>query len=89
MKENVKLNVALATQFLPVALKTNYLDEVLGEIIVPVYRALEKDSIAFEQWNKIQSLLPEVESYQSWDKCLRVRLALEKKGTCKEKRIKI
>lgn len=32
-----------------------------------------------EQWNKIQGLLPEVEAYQSWDKCLRVRLALEKK----------
>lgn len=33
----------------------------------------------FEQWNRIQALLPQVEVYQNWDRCLRVRLALKKK----------
>ena len=80
IKEDTNLDTALAAQFVPVILKTNYLDEVVVEIISPVYQALENNRIMFEQWNKIQSLLPEVEAYQNWDKCLRVRLALEKKG---------
>ncbi len=80
IKEDTNLDTALAAQFVPVILKTNYLDEVIVEIISPVYQALENNRITFEQWNKIQSLLPEVEAYQNWDKCLRVRLALEKKG---------
>lgn len=79
IRTEVNQDVVLATQFFTVILKTNYLDESLKEIIMPVYRALENNSIAFEQWNKIQVLLPEVEAYQSWDRCLRVRLALEKK----------
>lgn len=85
MKEEVKQNTYLATQFLPVILMTDYLDEAATEIIRPIYQALETDNLPFEQWNKIQSLLPEVEAYQSWDKCLRVRLALEKKGVSVEK----
>ena len=85
MKEEVKQNTYLATQFLPVILMTDYLDDAATEIIRPIYQALETDNLPFEQWNKIHSLLPEVEAYQSWDKCLRVRLALEKKGVSVEK----
>ena len=70
----------LAIQFLPVVLKTNYLDDELRQIVSPVYEALKNDSLDFEQWNKIQALLPEVEAYQNWDRCLRVRLALKNKG---------
>lgn len=80
IETDINQDVALAAQFLPVILKTDYLDEVLKEIIIPIYRALENNSMDFEQWNKIQFLLPEVEAYQSWDRCLRVRLALNKKG---------
>ena len=60
----------LAVQFLPVTLKTNYLDDELKQIISPVYEMLKNNTIDFEQWNKIQVLLPEVEAYQSWDRCL-------------------
>ena len=80
MKRDIGQNTDLATQFVPVMLKTDYLDDVLIEISLPIYQALESDNLPFEQWNKMQGLLPEVEAYQSWDKCLRVRLALEKKG---------
>ena len=73
----------LAVQFLPVTLKTNYLDDELKQIISPVYEMLKNNTIDFEQWNKIQVLLPEVEAYQSWDRCLRVRIALKNKG-CSE-----
>ena len=74
------LDKNLAIQFLPVALKTNYLDDELLPIVSPVYEALRNDSMNFEQWNKIQVLLPKVEAYQNWDRCLRVRLALKNKG---------
>ena len=77
------MDVNLAIQFFPVVLKTDYLNDVATKIVLPVYHALETDSLPFEQWNRIQPLLPEVAAYQSWDKCLRVRLALEKKNTCK------
>lgn len=80
IQENEGVDENLAIQFLPVALKTDYLDEVLVQIISPIYKALKNNSMAFEQWNRIQVLLPEVEAYQSWDRCLRIRLALEKKG---------
>ena len=73
----------LAVQFLPVTLKTNYLDDELKQIMSPVYEMLKNNTIDFEQWNKIQVLLPEVEAYQSWDRCLRVRIALKNKG-CSE-----
>ena len=83
IKEHGDLSKELAVQFLPVALKTNYLDDELKQIISPVYEMLKNNTIDFEQWNKIQVLLPEVEAYQSWDRCLRVRIALKNKG-CSE-----
>ena len=83
IKEHGDLSKELAVQFLPVTLKTNYLDDELKQIISPVYEMLKNNTIDFEQWNKIQVLLPEVEAYQSWDRCLRVRIALKNKG-CSE-----
>lgn len=66
IKEHGDLSKELAVQFLPVTLKTNYLDDELKQIISPVYEMLKNNTIDFEQWNKIQVLLPEVEAYQSY-----------------------
>lgn len=79
VRGNGKLDEALAVQFLPIVLKTNYLDKEIVEVISPIYEALKNNNMNFEQWNRIQALLPQVEVYQNWDRCLRVRLALKKK----------
>ena len=53
IKEHGDLSKELAVQFLPVTLKTNYLDDELKQIISPVYEMLKNNTIDFEQWNKI------------------------------------
>ena len=34
----------------------------------------------FNEWNKVQTLLPEVEQCYMWDKCRRIRMALTDRG---------
>ena len=33
-----------------------------------------------DTWSRFQQILPQVEDYQAWDRCLRIRKALEQKG---------
>ena len=39
-----------------------------------------RNELEINSWNYFQYLLPEVEPYNSWDRCLRVREALDKRG---------
>ena len=42
-----------------------------------IYHRLEKTEMDYEQWKKIDVLLPELPIEQSWDKCLRLKLAFK------------
>lgn len=63
---------------LPLFLKTNRTGDVLSRIVYEtIYHRLEKTEMDYEQWKKIDVLLPELPIEQSWDKCLRLKLAFK------------
>ncbi len=55
-------------------------DKFVQDVVGDVYQQLEKNELSFDYWMQIEYLLPSVEVRYSWDKCLRVRKALEQKG---------
>lgn len=55
-------------------------DEFVHDVVREVYQRLEKNQLSFDYWMQIEYLLPSVEVRYSWDKCLRVRKALDQRG---------
>ena len=55
-------------------------NNMVSEILKPIYEHMLKNELEINSWNYFQYLLPEVEPYNSWDKCLRVREALIERG---------
>lgn len=55
-------------------------NEFVQNVVGEVYQQLERNQLPFDYWIQIEYLLPRVEVRYSWDKCLRVRKALEQKG---------
>ncbi len=76
-----KNRIDIAIQFLPAIFCTNYHfeDGFIQNIVGTVYQEA-KTKKSFDAWNRFQHILPQVEDYQSWDKCLRIRRALEERG---------
>lgn len=66
---------------LPIILKSeNALAENLIEFVYKnIYSVLAKSSMDYNKWKKIDPLLPQVEIEQSWDKCLRLKMAFQNK----------
>lgn len=72
----------LALEFLVVIFSVDYrfdIDMVDG-VIRPIYDELLKNTLPANEWNSFQYLLPQVEACYSWDKCRRVREALQLRG---------
>ena len=57
-----------------------FCNEFVQNVVGEVYQQLERNQLPFDYWMQIEYLLPRVEVRYSWDKCLRVRKALEQKG---------
>ncbi len=79
-----KIKLTLAQFFLPLSLMR---DEAIAKDFAifsfyPVHKALEQNQFNYEQWKKLERLLPALSWYQSWDKCKRLRLAMKNKGYC-------
>ena len=76
-----KNRIDTAIQFLPAIFCTNYHfeDGFIQDIVGTVYQEA-KTKKSFDSWNQFQHIFPQVEDYQSWDKCLRIRRALEERG---------
>lgn len=72
----------LALEFLIVILSIDYRfdTDMVGGVIHPIYDELLKDILPANEWNSFQYLLPQVEACYSWDKCRRVREALQLRG---------
>lgn len=81
-KSDDGLLLKYAVQFIPVILCAEkcYPDSFVKEVFDPVYHELKNNSLNYEYWSKFQYWLPEVEDCYAWDKCLRVRKALECRG---------
>jgi len=77
IKNNYKYEAALF--LMPLVLKTDKVSNVISQFVYDeVYDKLEKSEMDYHDWKKMESLLPEVDVQQSWDKCLRLRLAFDK-----------
>lgn len=72
----------LALEFLIVILSVDYRfdTDMVDRVIHPIYEELLKDILPANEWNSFQYLLPQVEARYSWDKCRRVREALQLRG---------
>lgn len=77
IKNNYKYETALF--LMPLVMKIDKVsDAISGFVYNEVYNKLEKSEMDYHDWKKMESLLPEVDVQQSWDKCLRLRLAFNK-----------
>lgn len=72
----------LALEFLIVILSVDYQfdTDMVDGVIHPIYDELLKDILPVNEWNSFQYLLPQMEACYSWDKCRRVREALQLRG---------
>ena len=66
--------------FIIFSLNHHFSNELVETIVRPIYEKMQNNSITMDEWNYFQYLLPQVEPCNSWDKCLRMREALNKKG---------
>ena len=72
----------LAIKFFKIIFGTSnrFSDDFVQNAVGEVYQKLENNQLPFDYWMQIEYLLPSVEIRYSWDKCLRVRKALEQRG---------
>lgn len=81
-ENNNEIKERLAIKFFKIIFgSTNqFSNEFVQDVVGEVYQQLENNQLPFDYWMQIEYLLPRVEVRYSWDKCLRVRKALEQKG---------
>lgn len=74
--------LALAQFFLPLILMSNesVADDFIEFSFYPIHDELAINQFDYEQWIKLKPLLPSMSWYNSWDKCKRLRMAMEQKG---------
>lgn len=75
--QNYKYQAALF--LLPIVLKHDNVSGMIYDLVYSeIYQRLEKSEMDYNDWKKMDKLLPAVDIQQSWDKCLRLRLAFNK-----------
>lgn len=75
--DNCKYESALF--MLPIVLRCNNASDIIKNYVYDeIYKKLEKSEMDYNDWKRIEFLLPKVDIQQSWDKCLRLRLAFGK-----------
>ncbi|ASB41927.1 hypothetical protein ADH66_15455 [Acutalibacter muris] len=74
--------VDIAIQFFPAVFCTTYHfdDDFVRDVVGTVYREAKNNTMNSGVWSRFQHILPQVEDYQAWDRCLRIRRALDEKG---------
>ena len=64
---------------LPLVLKKRSVSDTMLDLVYnEIYQKLEKSEMDYQDWKKMDAILPSVDVQQSWDKCLRLRLAFNK-----------
>lgn len=67
---------AIAVFLLPIVLQYDKTpDRIINLVYDVLYHKLERSEMDYHDWKKIEVLLPQVDIEQSWDKCMRLRLA--------------
>ena len=75
-------DISACIKFVPVVFGTKYdlPKDMVGEVILPIYERAKDNRLSFEEWKTMEPFLPGVEVWQEWDRCLRIRLGLERQG---------
>ena len=55
-------------------------DNFVRDVVGTVYQEAKNNTMNSGVWSRFQHILPQVEDYQAWDRCLRIRRALDEKG---------
>lgn len=77
IKNNYRYEAALF--LLPIVLKCDKASSEISDLVYnEIYLKLERSDVDYHDWKKMEPLLPEVDVQQSWDKCLRLRLAFNR-----------
>ena len=65
---------------LPIIMQSNekYPDDIAFFAFNEVHKMLAEDQMRYDEWRKLDVLLPPVSWYNSWDKCKRIRKAAKK-----------
>lgn len=75
--DQYRYNAALF--LLPLVLKTRHVPAEIKEMVFgEINSRLEKSEMDYSAWRRMDQILPDVDIQQSWDKCLRLRLAFGK-----------
>ena len=62
-------------------MRSNVIKKVdIRDVVGTVYQEVKNNIMNSDTWSRFQQILPQVEDYQAWDRCLRIRKALEQKG---------
>jgi len=74
--------LVLAQFFLPLILLSNekVTDEFVEFSFYPMHAKLEEQHFDYNQWQKLDKLLPTLSRNNNWDKCKRLRRAMKRKG---------
>lgn len=75
-----KQKVGLQYVVLIFSVNYRFQNELVGSVLRPVYNAALKNIIEMKDWYYFQYLLPELEPCSAWDKCKRIREALNLRG---------
>ncbi len=68
--------------FFPIIISNSYIvsNKLLRICFFPVYEEIKKNRYDYNLWRKIEHHLPEMPIYSWWDKCKRLRIAMDRKG---------
>lgn len=80
--DNEEEKRGIAIKMLPLILndEKQFSIGIVSHVFGTLHQALADSQIAYEKWSEFEKLLPEVDICFSWDKCLRLRRAFEKRG---------
>lgn len=79
---NDEFKLILAQFFMPIILlkKELFPSDFVQFSFNVIHNRVAEQKFDYERWEKIEKLLPEVVWYNSWDKCKRLRKAIDEKG---------
>lgn len=82
LEQNEDIRTKCILQLISVIFGSSYQfsDLMVKAVVGPIYQKAKGNDLDFDTWNRFQNFLPEVEDCFAWDKCLRIRRGLLRKG---------
>lgn len=75
-----KKKIGLQYVVLIFSIDYRFQNELVASVLIPIYNSALRNSLDMKDWYYFQYLLPELEPCYAWDKCKRIREALNQRG---------